>query len=153
VRAVDLSGHESAAASVTVEPLPMTIIGVTDSRYTEQGTWTPSSIPGWLGSKTRTSNVPTATAQWRPTLEQAGAYDVYAWVPRVAGNSTPAARFTVTHAGGSTATDLDQNAGTGGWVRLGRFDFAAGDEGFVVASNAAGRSYLRTNTVKFIPVG
>ncbi len=153
LRAVDLSGHESAGTTVTVEPLPMSIIGVTDAGYSEQGTWTASSVPGWLSSKTRTSNVPSATAQWRPTLEQAGAYEVYAWVPRVAGNSTPAARFTVTHAGGTTAIDLDQTAGTGGWVRLGRFDFTAGAEGKVTASNAAGRSYLRTNTVKFIPVG
>ncbi len=153
LRAVDLSGHESVAAKVTVEPLPMVIIGVADDGYTEQGTWTASSVPGWLSSKTRTSNVPAATAQWRPTLAQAAAYEVYAWVPRVAGNSTPAARFTVTHAGGATAIDLDQTAGAGGWVRLGRFDFTAGADGLVTASNAAGRSYLRTNTVKFIPVG
>ncbi|GAB3745189.1 golvesin C-terminal-like domain-containing protein [Microlunatus parietis] len=152
VRAVDLSGHESAAATISVRPLPMTIIGVTDEGYTEQGTWTASSIAGWLRSKTRTSNVATATAEWRPTLA-AGTYEVYAWVPRVAGNSTTAARFTVTHADGTTALEFDQTAGSGGWERLGRFDFAAGSDGFVSVANAAGRSYLRTNTVKFVPAG
>lgn len=152
VRAVDLSGHESVAATTTVRPLPMTIIGVTDEGYTEQGTWTASSVAGWLRSKTRTSNVATATAEWRPTLA-AGSYDVYAWVPRVAGNSTTAARFTVTHADGTTAVEFDQTAGTGGWEHLGRFAFAAGSAGYVTIANAAGRSYLRTNTVKFVPAG
>ena len=81
VRTLDFVGNESASATTTVTPLPMSIIGVKDTGYTETGTWSASSIPGWLSTQTRTSNVATATAQWRPELAQAGEYEVWAWVP------------------------------------------------------------------------
>ncbi len=151
IRAVDLSGHESPPAAVSVTPLPMSIVGVTDPQYSEQGTWTGSSVPGWLRSSTRTSSVTTATATWRPDLPAAGGYDVYAWVPNHA-NSTTAARYTVTHTGGQDTVDVDQTTGGNQWVLLGRYDFAAGTTGDVTVANAVGAgTYLRTSTVKFVP--
>lgn len=152
VRAVDLSGNESLPATVDVTPLPMSIVGIGEDGYTEQGTWTGSSVPGWLRSSTRTSNVTTATATWRPDLPTAGGYDVYAWVPNHL-NSTTAARYTVTHGAGSNSVDIDQTTGGNQWIHLGRYDFAAGTGGDVTVSNAAGRGYLRTSTVKFVPAG
>ncbi|WP_328996125.1 family 16 glycosylhydrolase [Kribbella sp. NBC_01245] len=151
VRAVDLSGNESRPAAVAVTPLPMNIVGIGDEGYTEQGAWTPSSVRGWLSSPTRTTNVTSATAQWHPELAVAGTYDVYAWVPNHA-NSTTAARYTVTHAGGTGITDIDQTTGGNQWILLGRHEFDVGTAGHVTVSNAAGRGYLRTSAVKFIPV-
>ncbi len=149
VRTLDLVGNESASATTTVTPLPMSIIGVKDTGYSETGTWSASSIPGWLSTPTRTSNVAAATAQWRPQLAQAGEYEVWAWVP--SNEFSARARYTVTSADGTATTDVDQRA-VSGWKSLGTHTFAAGNGGFVSISNL-GSGYLRTNVVKFVPVG
>ncbi|GAB2598823.1 golvesin C-terminal-like domain-containing protein [Kribbella endophytica] len=152
VRTVDLSGNESASASVSVTPLPMAIVGVDDTTaYTETGVWAPSSIPGWLTSPTRASNGVGRTADWRPNLPSAGQYDVYAWVPNHT-NSTAAAHYVVTHATGTASKDIDQRSGGMQWMLLGRFQFAAGTAGHVTVSNPSGSGYLRTSFTKFVPV-
>jgi beta-glucanase (GH16 family) len=152
VTTLDLVGNESAPTTTSVTPLPMAIVGVEDPGYTEAGSvWAASSVAGWLSSKTRASLSPGATAEWRPDLAESGEYDVYAWVPNHS-NASPSARFAVTDAAGTTTTDIDQRSGGAAWVLLGRFDFAAGTSGSVSVSNAAGTGYLRTNTVKFVPV-
>ncbi|TDO49158.1 beta-glucanase (GH16 family) [Kribbella sp. VKM Ac-2527] len=153
VKAVDLSGNESAAATVSVTPLPMSIIGVkeTDSGYTETGVWAPSSVPGWLSSGTRASNGSGKSAEWRPDLPSAGSYDVYTWVPNHS-NGTAAARYTVTHATGTATIDIDQRTGGMKWILLGRYQFAAGTTGHVTVSNPSGLNYLRTSYTKFVPV-
>lgn len=150
ITTVDFVGNESKPATVTVTPLPMAIIGVEDEGYSEAGTWTPSSVPGWLASKTRTSNAPTASAEWRPDLPSGGAYEVWAWVPNNA-NSTHLARYTVTSASGTAVTDIDQTTGGSRWISLGTHQFDAGTSGAVTLTNAEGRNYLRTNAVKFVP--
>jgi hypothetical protein len=150
VAAVDFVGNESDRTAVSVTPLPMSIIGVEDAGYSETGAWTPSSVAGWLATKTRTSNVKTASAEWRPDLATAGTYDVYAWVPNNA-NSTPVARYTIASANGTTVTELDQRSGGSRWVLLGTAEFDAGTSGSVTITNGAS-GYLRTNAVKFVPV-
>lgn len=154
VRTLDLVGNESAPATTTVTPLSMSIIGVADTGYTETGTWTPSSVPGWLATPTRTSSAGTASAQWRPELDQAGEYEVYAWMPTNT-NGTPVARYAVTSADGTATTEYDQTAGGSRWVSLGTHTFASGTGGFVTLTNpaATGKNFLRTNVVKFVPVG
>lgn len=152
VTTVDFVGNESAPTTVSVTPLPMTIIGVGDEGYTETaGTWAPSSVPGWLASKTRASNNGIASAEWRPDLPTAGDYEVWAWVPNHA-NSTPVARYTVTSADGTTVTEIDQRSGGMKWLSLGTAQFDAGTAGAVTLTNGAA-GYLRTNVVKFVPVG
>lgn len=151
VKAVDLAGNESAPAAVTVTPLPMTTVGVTDPGYTESGTWAASSVPGWLTSATRASNGAGKSADWRPDLPAAGLYDVYAWVPNNVA-STHAAHYTVTSATGTATKDIDQTTGGMQWIVLGRFQFAAGTAGHVTVSNPSGSSYLRTNYTKFVHV-
>lgn len=153
VRTLDLVGNESASATTTVTPLAMSIIGVEDTaHYSETGTWTASSVAGWLATPTRTSPAAAASAQWRPQLDQAGEYEVWAWVPNNA-NSTAAARYTVTSADGASTTDIDQRSGGARWISLGTHTFAAGTGGFVTVTNQAGSGYLRTNAVKFVPLG
>jgi hypothetical protein len=108
-------------------------------------------VAGWLATKTRTSNLRAASAEWRPELATAGTYDVYAWVPNNA-NSTPVARYTITSASGTTVTELDQRSGGAKWVLLGSAQFDAGTAGAVTITNGAS-GYLRTNAVKFVPTG
>ncbi|MDQ0894142.1 golvesin C-terminal-like domain-containing protein [Agromyces ramosus] len=151
VAAVDFVGNESDRSAVSVTPLPMSIIGVEDAGYTEVGAWAPSSVAGWLATKTRTSNLRAASAEWRPDLATAGTYDVYAWVPNNA-NSTPVARYTIASASGTTVTELDQRSGGSKWVLLGTAQFDAGTAGAVTITNGAS-GYLRTNAVKFVPTG
>ncbi|WP_199551353.1 glycoside hydrolase family 16 protein [Streptomyces sp. N35] len=150
VTAVDQAGNESRPTPVRVTPLPMSVIGIEDPAYTEKGTWSGSSVAGWLGSKTRSTNDTSATATWRPELRDAGSYEVFAWVPNHP-NSTTAARYTVTHAGGTDAVDLGQTADGNRWISLGTYEFTAGSSGDVTVSNGAGSSYLRTSYVKFVP--
>lgn len=78
----------------------------------------------------------TATCTWTPNIPKAGRYDVYIWFLHGT-NRTTAARYTVTHAGGTTSTmyvdqtdanissrwhkiasDLQFNEGTSGYVTL-----------------------------------
>ncbi|MFI6676068.1 family 16 glycosylhydrolase [Kribbella sp. NPDC050470] len=150
VTVVDQSGNESKPITVSVTPKPMAIVGINDAGYSETGAWTASSVPGWQGTPTRTSNSATASADWRPTLETSGEYDVYAWVPNHS-NSTTAARYTVTHSGGSDATTIDQTTGGMRWILLGRYTFTAGTTAHVTLTNAAGTNWLRTSAVKFVP--
>jgi len=152
VKAVDLSGNESAPATVSVTPLDMSIVGVLDTGYTETGTWAASSVPGWQTTGTRASNGAGKTATWRPNLPSAGLYDVYAWVPNHS-NSTLGARYTTVHATGTATKDVSQQTDGMQWNLLGRFQFNAGTAGAVTISNPSGAGYLRTSYTKFVPVG
>lgn len=150
VTVVDQTGNESKPATVAVTPLPMAIVGIQDDEYTEDGEWTGSSVKGWQGSKTRTTRDTSATATWRPDLQTAGTYEVFVWVPNHE-NSTTAARYTITHPGGSDSVDIDQTTGGNQWISLGSFEFEAGTAGDVTIANAAGTNYLRASYVKFVP--
>ena len=135
---------------MSVTPLPMSIIGVQDAGYTESGTWTASSVAGWLASKTRTSNAPTASAEWRPDLPTTGEYEVWAWVPN--NRTPPTSRDTSDPASGSAVTEIDQTTGGARWISLGRIEFAAGTDGRGDHREREGKDYLRTNAVKFVPL-
>jgi hypothetical protein len=78
-------------------------------------------------------------AFWQPKLPADGLYDVYAHIPVC--NSryerTTQARYLIEHAEGADEVVVNQATQTH-WVHLGRFPFAAGDEGFVYLSDLAG---------------
>jgi hypothetical protein len=78
-------------------------------------------------------------AFWQPTLPHDGLYDVYAYVPVCASRYAPttAARYLIEHAEGADEVVVNQATQTH-WVHLGRFPFAAGDDGFVYLSDLAG---------------
>lgn len=67
----------------------------------------------------------TAAALWMPRIPAAGRYAVY-----VAYTSCPAsvtdAHYVVVHKGGASHFTVNQQMGSGTWVYLGTFDFAAG---------------------------
>lgn len=66
----------------------------------------------------------TATIEWRPSFETDGEYAVYVSYARH-DRATPAARYEVRHAGGSTRLTVDQRMAPGTWVYLGTFGFRA----------------------------
>lgn len=152
VSARDYSGNESPrseALSGTV--VPAFLIRVADPGLQITGSWTGSGIAGWAGTATMASNDPTATARWSTTLPEAGRYEVWAWIPNHA-NSTTAARYAISHAGGSTDVTTTQQSGGMDWVSLGSYDYDAGPA-TVTLSNAAGSGWLRASAVKLVRQG
>ena len=72
-------------------------------------------------------------AVWSFNPPQKGSYAVYVSY-KTLGNSTDAAHYTVSHAGGETQFYVNQKMGGGTWIYLGTFDFDR--EGRVTLDNA-----------------
>ncbi len=97
----------------------------------------------------------THRAFWQPNLPAEGLYDVYVHVP-VCPNDQPTtsqARYLVQHRDGAEEIVVDQTQQTH-WVLLGRFPFAAGDEGFVHLTNLGSSSNqtIWFDNAKWVPV-
>ncbi|MFD0962229.1 golvesin C-terminal-like domain-containing protein [Paenibacillus chungangensis] len=119
-----------------------------DPGYTEFGTWSDSSLPGYNNSGTRYSGSPDAYAQWTPTLANAGTYRVSIYKP-VHANSDPAAQVDVVGAFGTTTFNLDYTSEPSGWVSLGEHYFAGGSSGYVRNTLASAGTAVRADAVKF----
>ncbi|MBI5093812.1 MAG: hypothetical protein HZB26_15405 [Candidatus Hydrogenedentes bacterium] len=91
-----------------------------------------------------------ARATWRPKLVEPGRYAVYVWFGGDPMNDHASdAPYTVHHAGGDTVTHVNLKQNAGRWVSLGEFEFVAGTEGYVMASNAANGNVV-ADAVKFV---
>ncbi|WP_020420176.1 glycoside hydrolase family 16 protein [Amycolatopsis sp. ATCC 39116] len=118
-----------------------------DYGYSETGTWLDSSLAGFtVGNSSRYSQTPGSTATWRPNLRAGGTYDV--WIYRVPSTDS-AARLTVVHNGQTSTVTADYT--TGGWLKLGTWDFPAGTSSAVTLT--AGAATARADAVKFLPAG
>lgn len=85
------------------------------------------------------------TATWTPDLPEAGDYAVH--VSYAPGPDRPeAARYTVRHAGGESAFDVNQRIGGGTWVYLGTFRFTPDAPASVTLS---GEGALSADAVRF----
>jgi hypothetical protein len=107
----------------------------------------------WTG----TTNNSTAgnSAIYALNVASSGRYDVKVWIDGTYGTATRA-RYTVTHAAGTTDVVIDQNAvTTSGYVSLGAFTFNAGVAGSVrVNDNTGDRSQqLVVDALSITPVG
>lgn len=91
-------------------------------------------------------------AEWRPNIPETGRYAVYVSYKSVK-NSTPDARYTIHHSGGTTEFSVNQTMGGGTWIYLGHFHFAKGqnDNGKVVLSNWSehNNKIITADAVKF----
>lgn len=116
--------------------------------YTATGKWSTLTAPGtWGGTlrrATTTTGRATATAQFIPTIPEAGHYAVYAWYrtdpsgDRVADD----ARFVINHAGGTYVFQQDLARDGHTWKYLGTYWFDAGqnaDKGSVTITNQSQR--------------
>lgn len=115
--------------------------------YSEVGHWEDAVEAGFTHeNRSRVSRERGATAQWKVKLPADGRYTVYAYEPPDAAND-PAARFSVTHAGGRTDVVVDTALHTG-WVPLGRWDFRKGDQAAVMLRRSS--ATIRADAVKFV---
>ena len=101
------------------------LVDSSDSNNTAlQGAWTSGTATGQWGYDVYTAPAGSGSAQfnWQLNLPRDGTYEVFAYYPQVAGAATDA-KFTVTHASGSTVKTVNQTTGTGTWVSLGSYPF------------------------------
>ncbi|MFF4522464.1 golvesin C-terminal-like domain-containing protein [Streptomyces bluensis] len=104
------------------------------------GTWTKGNTTGQQGydHQTRAAGTGTDAFTWTLNIPKDGTYTAYVKFPKVTGAATTA-KYTVTHATGTTDKTLDQNSGTGTWVPLGAYTFKQGnDAGLRLFQNSAG---------------
>ncbi|MFN2291559.1 MAG: family 10 glycosylhydrolase [Anaerolineae bacterium] len=105
--------------------------------YTQTGSWSVSSTPGYEGGTYRwasTFSSVTSTATWTPQLPEAGWYAVWAWY-RHGLNRSVDAQYEIHHAGGVSRVSLSQEVHGMTWRYLGEFYFEAGTAGHVTLLN------------------
>ncbi|MEJ3749690.1 DNRLRE domain-containing protein [Actinomycetes bacterium KLBMP 9797] len=106
------------------------------------GEWPSANSTAALGGAYRTnSGAATGDAfTWVPRVTEAGSYDVQVhYVP--AADRATAAPYTIHHSGGTTVKTVNQTtgSGSGNWVSLGSFSFAAGTTHKVVLGDVANK--------------
>lgn len=90
------------------------------------------------------------TATWTPNVAQTGQYEVYArWTEHA--NRASDATYTVTHAGGSTAVPVNQQANGGAWNLLGTFSLSPGTAHKVTLTDQA-NGYVIADAIRLVPV-
>ncbi|MBC7882205.1 MAG: serine hydrolase [Anaerolineae bacterium] len=95
---------------------------------TQSGEWTPC---GTGLCSPRTTSLQTLT--WNLKVPQTGRYEVTIWYPESPDYATDAP-FTIVHSEGATTVRLNQQVWGNRWVKLGDFNFDAG-QGNIVLSN------------------
>ncbi|MFI6737858.1 RHS repeat-associated core domain-containing protein [Nonomuraea sp. NPDC050451] len=92
----------------------------------------------------------TAQFQWALNIPQAGSYEVFVRWPAVQGAATDA-EFLIDHKAGTAVKTVDQSAGPGTWVSLGRHDFDAGvTHKITLTDKAAAGSTVVADAVKLV---
>ena len=71
-----------------------------------------------------------AHVQFTPSIVSPGDYNVYQWHPRRS-DASAAVPFVVSHNGRTATVHANQQTNSGNWSLLGRFNFAAGTNGYV----------------------
>ncbi len=138
----------------------MVIVDNADAAYAETGTWSNSSLngfvqkttPSWVGTSINpfnqgsgenrlssglVSGTPTATATWTATIPEDGYYNVYASWTAFSGRANDA-EYLVHHSGGVSEVRMNQKIDGYTWNLLGNWYFEAGapaDERKVVLTN------------------
>jgi len=123
---------------------------------TVSGTWTSAtSATDKYGSDYRYKGPGTGTAylQYTPSITTAGTYDVYEWHSQ-GSNRTTGAPHQVTHSGGTTTVNVNQQVGGGAWNKIGTWNFSAGTSGRVrITDGFSGTNIVAiADAVKFVPV-
>ncbi|MEM1297482.1 MAG: N-acetylmuramoyl-L-alanine amidase, partial [Verrucomicrobiota bacterium] len=107
------------------------------STYSESGFWSTSTSPGFWQADSRYASAygpsPHNQATFRPNLQQAGQYEVYAWWVK-GGNRSPGAAYVISDLTGPTTVKVDQRTDGKKWNLLGTFNFESGTDGNVVLS-------------------
>jgi len=126
--------------------------------FTKTGTWNESAAVDEYAASSVTATAIGAKATWRPTVAQAGTYQVWAWWSAKKSDGTSydrdsAADYTIHYSGGTAVKTVDQDKSAGQWNLLGTFSFASGTGGYVdlVRDTANGTSTC-ADAVKLVQV-
>ena len=121
--------------------------------YLETGTWFPSGLSGWNGTRTRYSDTGSvgSTVTWNVDLPQAGLYRVSVWYPTNP-TTTTAAAYVVEHQGGSSEVIVNQTEGAAAWRSLGTYRYGANAVG-TVRLEVRNTSIHRVSAAQFVRVG
>lgn len=74
---------------------------------------------------------------WEPTLQNAGLYEVLAYIPSQSAGAT-GARYKIHHQGGDSLVIINQSLYNNQWVSLGTFNFDAGAGSYVYLGDSTG---------------
>jgi hypothetical protein len=128
-----------------------TIIGVSDSGYTEDGSFEFSGLGGYNGT-TRYGYSKGASAKWTMDLKEDGDYKVSIYVVSHA-SSDKEAKINVVYDGGTSETIINYNETPSGWYELGTFPFKKGKDSYVKNTKSDNdKTFLRTSAVSFVPI-
>jgi hypothetical protein len=138
-------------------PIPEIVLdnaaaGVQDAAggRTFTGTWCASSGTSPFGGNSIYScGTAIDTYRWAPTIPTARNYDVYVWWTTHPNRSTNVP-ISVSHAGGTTVKNYNQQLTGGQWILHGRYNLPAGVGSYVEVSDANGQS--AADAVRFVPV-
>lgn len=100
----------------------------TSSGFSSSTSWFPStSVSGYLGSNyhARATQSISDTAKYSVTLPSSGTYKVEArWT--TGSNRATSTPYVITHNGGNTTVNVNQQANNGTWMNLGNYSFNSG---------------------------
>ncbi|MET1256179.1 putative Ig domain-containing protein, partial [Aliikangiella maris] len=126
--------------------------GDPETSYT--GTWSVSGASNFYGVDSLYAQVISNNInryRYTPNLRQ-GQYDVSIWTACLDNRSTQTP-YAIQHANGNDSFTIDQTctSGTSGeWILLGRFDFNAGESGFVeISDEGLSNGYVGADAVRF----
>ena len=147
------------AVGACVEPVACTpsidsdsvVIDDLDSCFVANGcsSWRELSA-GWEGHALWTyawDEEADCSARWRLNFAQAGNYELALYIEPAGGPMSAQALYSIQHAGQLSTMTLDMSGATG-WVSMGSFTFAAGEEQWVELSDATGEPYTDTTNSK-----
>ncbi len=170
--------HSTGGARQTVLPVKVdatneVIVDNQDSGFTKSSSWYESgSQPEYNGSSVYTGSSG-KWAKWTPNISATGMFEVFAWW-NCYYNRDQKAKFTISHAGGTTVKYLNQRASSnhtvttkndcedasgsgccGYWVSLGSYTFNQGNTGYVQVERHASSTGSSTDAdaVKFVGGG
>ena len=123
---------EEPASLPAAAPAGAMIVDNTSDTYTEpSGTWFDGAC-GVNGSHRWTYSARNASTSenlgvWRSPIQQAGFYEVYAYIPACGEPATKAASYQINHDGVKTNVTVDQQTYQNTWVSLGTYYFKPGN--------------------------
>jgi len=118
------------------------------------GTWpTSTNTSGFFGANYQFHATGTGanTFTWTPVIPSSDSYDVYArWTAH--SNRASDAKYTVTHAAGTTQVVVNQKLNNGTWILLGTFTMDPG-QGHNVSLTDDANGFVIADAVKVVPAG
>jgi hypothetical protein len=146
-----LLGDEASTAT----PQETVVDNLSSSGVTLTGSWTASSsVTGYIGTDyLHDSNTGTSTSKsvrFTPTLPTADNYEIFLRWTSFANRATNVP-VTITHAGGSTVTSVNQTLNGSTWYSVGTYAFDPATSGSVTVHNTGANGFVIADAARFVP--